>query len=138
MDKNKRQIMILAVVILAFVVFLLAAAMKPKPARKPAAQAPGAAVNAVANKPAEALSPGKSSFPSWGRDPFAVGSVPVQATGDLSLSGIFWDAKKPVCLIDGKMLKAGDEISGAKVLEINKDTVLLKVGDELRTLRVGR
>lgn len=130
--------MILAAVVIAFVAFLLAAVVKSKPARKAAAQAPGAAVNAAADKPVEAPSPGRSSFPSWGRDPFAVGSVPVQATGDLSLSGIFWDAKKPVCLIDGKMLKTGDEISGAKVLEINKDTVLLKVGDELRTLRVGR
>jgi len=130
--------MILAAVIMAFVVFFFAAIMKSKSAGKPAAKAPGTAVTAAVNKPAEAPAPGKSSFPSWGRDPFAVGSVPVQATGDLSLSGIFWDAKKPVCLIDGKMLRVGDEISGAKVLEINRDTVLLKVGDELRTLRVGR
>lgn len=130
--------MILAVVIMAFVVFFFAAVMKSRSAKKTPAQAPGTAVPAAANKPAGTPVPGKSSFPSWGRDPFAIGSVPVQATGDLSLSGIFWDAKKPVCLIDGKMLKAGDEISGAKVIEINKDTVLLKVGDELRTLRVGR
>ena len=131
--------MILAAVIIAFVVFFFAAVMKSRSARK-AAQSKGAgtAVTAPANRPAAVTEPGKSSFPSWGRDPFAVGSVPVQATGDLSLSGIFWDAKMPVCLIDGKMLKVGDEISGAKVLEINKDTVLLKVGDELRTLRVGR
>jgi hypothetical protein len=130
--------MILAAVVIVFFVFLFAAVMKSKPAKKAASTAAGAAVSASENRPAAVPGPGKSSFPSWGRDPFAVGSVPVQATGDLSLSGIFWDAKKPVCLIDGKMLKVGDEISGAKVLEITKDTVLLKVGDELRTLRVGR
>ena len=136
MDKNKKQLAVLAAVIIAFAVFLFAAMMKPKQAKKAPALPPAAAT--AVKGPSETQEPGKSSFPSWGRDPFAVGSVPVQATGDLSLSGIFWDAKKPVCLIDGKMLKAGDEISGAKVLEINKDTVLLKVGDEIRTLRVGR
>ncbi|MDD5424340.1 MAG: hypothetical protein PHR74_03560 [Candidatus Omnitrophica bacterium] len=137
MDKNKRQVMILAAVIAAFFVFLFAAMMRSRPAKK-AAPAAGTAVSEAISKPPAVAVPGKSSFPSWGRDPFAVGSVPAQATGDLSLSGIIWDAKRPVCLIDGKMLKAGDEISGAKVIEITNDTVLLKVGDELRTLRVGR
>ena len=129
--------MILAAVVAVFFVFLLAAMMRSGPAKK-AAPAAAAAVPAAESRPPAVSGPGKSSFPSWGRDPFAVGSVPVQATGELSLSGIIWDAKKPVCLIDGKMLKVGDEISGAKVIEINNDTVLLKVGDELRTLRVGR
>lgn len=129
--------MILAAVVAVFFVFLLAAMMRPRPAKK-AALAAAAAVPAAESRSPAVSGPGKSSFPSWGRDPFAVGSVPVQATGELSLSGIIWDEKKPVCLIDGKMLKVGDEISGAKVIEINNDTVLLKVGDELRTLRVGR
>jgi hypothetical protein len=129
--------MILAAVVAVFFVFLLAAMTRSRPAKK-AAPAAAAAVPAAESRPPAVSGPGKSSFPSWGRDPFAVGSVPVQATGELSLSGIIWDAKKPVCLIDGKMLKVGDEISGAKVIEINNDTVLLKVGDELRTLRVGR
>lgn len=45
---------------------------------------------------------------------------------DLSLTGIIWDKRKPLAVINGKMLGIGDTIKGAKVKKINKESVLLR------------
>ena len=45
---------------------------------------------------------------------------------DLSLTGIIWDKKKPLAVINGKMLGIGDTIKGAKVRKIHKESVLLR------------
>ena len=80
-----------------------------------------------------------SSFKSWGRDPFAIGTGPAEeGSGPVLLSGIFCDPPKSYCIIDGKVAKVGDEVSGYRILEISKDTVTVKVGDEIRVLRIGR
>lgn len=44
----------------------------------------------------------------------------------LSLTGIIWDKKKPIAVINGKMLGVGDTIKGAKVKKIQKESVLLR------------
>ena len=44
----------------------------------------------------------------------------------LSLTGIIWDKKKPLAVINGKMLGVGDTIKGAKVRKIDKESVLLR------------
>jgi hypothetical protein len=44
----------------------------------------------------------------------------------LLLTGIIWDQKKPLAVINGKMLGVGDIINGAKVRKIHKESVLLQ------------
>lgn len=44
----------------------------------------------------------------------------------LSLTGIIWDKKKPIAVINGKMLGVGDIIKGAKVKKIQKESVMLR------------
>lgn len=112
MDKNKRQAMILG----AFVLIL------------PALVAP----KAVTAKERKA-----SAYKDWGRDPFAVGSTAAELSGDLILTGILWEEGKPYCIINGKIVKVGHEIAGCKILKIEKDSVTVKVGDEIRVLRIG-
>jgi hypothetical protein len=137
MDKNKQQLIILGAVVAIFIAAVLMVALKPH-AKKPEAEksAPAAAVQV--RKPAMQKQRISSSFKSWGRDPFAIGSSPAEeGAGQASLSGIFCDPKKSYCIIDGKVGKVGDEVSGYKILEITKETVTVKTGDEIRTLRIG-
>lgn len=137
MDKDKQLKIVLGVVILIFAVMVLTAILKPRH-KKVAAPAKTAAQEEVVQK-AEAPKQRKtSSFKDWGRDPFTMGTSAVELSGDLVLSGIIWDAKKPYCIINEKLVKAGDKISGYKILEINKDSVTVESGDGIRILKVGR
>lgn len=137
MDRDKQLKIVLGVVILIFAVMVLTAILKPRH-KKAAAPAQAAAQEEVAQK-AEAPKQRKtSSFKDWGRDPFTMGTSAVELSGDLVLSGIIWDAKKPYCIINEKVVKIGDGISGYKILEINKDSVTVESGDGIRILKVGR
>jgi len=70
-------------------------------------------------------------YDSHGRkDPF---SLPILNTGNtadmeaiagVKLEGIIWDADNPIAVINGKVVVVGNEISGAKVLEINENEVI--------------
>ena len=71
---------------------------------------------------------------SWGRDPFSKRSAleggPVSVSG-LKLEGILWhhDAE-PNAIINGEVLSAGDNIGGLKVVEIQKDAVIVNDGEK--------
>ncbi|MCK4408940.1 MAG: hypothetical protein KAW67_02575, partial [Candidatus Eisenbacteria sp.] len=41
------------------------------------------------------------------------------------LSGIIWDAQSPIAMIDGLDLRVGDQIRGARIVEIRIDSVVL-------------
>ena len=138
MGKNKQQLVILGAVVAILIAAVLVTALKPR-AKKPEGAKADSTAAAQVQKPVLQKERIKSSFKSWGRDPFAIGGGPVeQGGGQASLSGIFCDPPKSYCIIDGKVAKVGDEVSGYKILEITKDTVTVKAGDEIRTLRIGR
>lgn len=40
-----------------------------------------------------------------------------------TLEGLIWDSVSPQAIISGKIVKAGDEVNGAKVLEVTKNGV---------------
>lgn len=138
MDKNKRQLIILGVVVAILIIATAMAVFKPR--AKKAGRARDASTAAVAaQKPVPQKERIISSFKSWGKDPFAIGGGSTEeGGGPASLSGIFCDPQKSYCIIDGKVAKVGDEVSGYRILEINKDTVTIKIGDEIKTLRIGR
>ncbi len=136
MDKDKHLKMILGVVVLVFMVMVLAAVLKPRH-RRAAAQAKTAPQAALAG-PEAPRQRKTSSFSDWGRDPFTAGTSAVELSDDLVLSGIIWDDKKPYCIINEKVVKAGDEVSGYEIEEIKKDSVTVKSGDGIRILKVGR
>lgn len=141
MDKNRQQLIILGVVVAIFIVSTVITVYKPraKRAAKARSLARAAALAAAMPKSAPQKERIISSFKSWGRDPFAIGvSSTEEESGPVLLSGIFCDPQKSYCIIGGKVAKVGDEVSGYRILEINKDTVTVKVGDEIRVLRIGR
>ena len=68
----------------------------------------------------------------WGRDPFVLGGAfgSSEAASNFVLSGIAWDAKLPIAIINENVYKPGDPIDGYTVSEIRPDAVTLSRGDE--------
>lgn len=148
MDKDKQRFIILGVVVAIFIVATAATVLKPRARRGAGAKysggakspaAPEAGAPEAATKPSPQKERIVSSFKTWGRDPFVVGAgVAPEASGSGALTGIFCDPKMSYCIIDGKVAKVGEEVSGYKILEINNDSVTVKIGDEIKVLKVGR
>ena len=55
---------------------------------------------------------------------------------ELNLTGINYSAHFRTAIINHRMVKEGDMIGGKRVIEINKDRVVLKAGQQLYTLRL--
>ena len=77
------------------------------------------------------------------RDPFglASGAHEVQEKPkkkELSLEGIIWNAAKPQALIDGNLVKVGDKIGNAQVVEIKKDGVKMRDSEKEFYIRFKR
>lgn len=138
MDKNKQQLMIFGVVSLIFIVMLVMSFSK---SRRNAAVGPvkePVKIQAFLTEPVGQRK--TTAFQNWGRDPFALGgtTATVESSGDLVLTGIFWDEVKPYCIINGKVVKVGNEIAGFRVLEIKKDSVIVQDQDKISILRLGK
>jgi len=140
MEKNKQQFIVLGVIVAILIVAIILTVLRPRPKRPIQTRtAPAGETAPVVQRSAPQKKEIKSGFKSWGKDPFAIGgSLAEPSGGQLSLSGIIWDARKPCCIIDGKVVKAGDEVYGCKVITINKDNVSVRVGDEIKILKLGR
>lgn len=44
---------------------------------------------------------------------------------EFSIQGMVWGGNRPMCILNGKVYSAGDEIEGARIVEIQKDGILL-------------
>lgn len=76
----------------------------------------------------------------WGRDPFVQPETAARVVKavNLTLSGIFWDEKKPKAVVNEKTLLTGDTIYGYTVVEIQPRAVILRTGDKNIKLTVFR
>ncbi|MFH1689124.1 MAG: hypothetical protein ABIE42_02670 [Candidatus Eisenbacteria bacterium] len=64
-------------------------------------------------------------------------NVPAPTTlPNMWLSGIIWDLKNPIVMIDGLDLRVGDRIKGARVEEIRIDSVVLSYASKEYVLTV--
>lgn len=72
----------------------------------------------------------RSSYGSWGRDPFFSGPAVSSPTtiSDMRLTGILWDDAAPLAMINDNPIGVGDKIGGYTVVEIHKDRVILADG----------
>lgn len=68
------------------------------------------------------------------RDPFSesVGdaSAPGPSAAPLSLDGIIWSPKKPLALINGKLVGVGAMINGSEVVEIGRENVRISTNGQ--------
>ena len=73
-------------------------------------------------------------------DPFGpiVGEVEVVEEDSFGLKGISWDAGQPLAIIDGVVVGVGDEISGKRVIRIDRDKVILEDGITQYELRLAK
>ena len=83
--------------------------------------------------------------PAWGwrEEPFlspldhpAALRIPPEKTASLRLTGILWDPVHPACVINGQSLRAGELVSGNRVVLITADAVLLQGPDGELLLRL--
>ncbi len=78
------------------------------------------------------------------RDPFGVASESNTNEADntkkdeLVLEGVIWNAVKPQALINGNIVKVGETVGDAKVLEIRKDGVKVRDQEKEYYLRFRR
>ncbi len=105
-----------------------------RPARVPFSAPPPSA--RVGEEAASASRPREPDFVNLG------GAAKEAAPGteefpELNLQGIFYRLKNPSVLINRRALYVGDEIAGAKVVEIQRRTVTLEKGGVRRTLSMG-
>ena len=82
----------------------------------------------------------------WGRDPFLLEGARLKNTEgkptkapslNLKLTGIVWDQNRVHAMINDYVVKVGDEIGGAKVVAIRRDSVTLVKDGVQHTLRLG-
>lgn len=74
----------------------------------------------------------------WGKDPFGEAGVTFELGGpsSFSLSGIVWDEKMPVAIVNDKLLQTGDLIDGCQVKTIFKSSVSLSCDDKIFELKL--
>lgn len=77
------------------------------------------------------------------RDPFGLAAATDSAKEkpvkkEPTLEGIIWNAVKPQALIDGAIVKVGDRVGDARVLEIRKDGVKMRDSDKEYYIRFRR
>lgn len=70
----------------------------------------------------------RSIYKSWGRDPFSLPGASVKKFKGFILNGILWDKENPMAIINNRIVKAGDSISGSVVIGIKEDRVVLTDG----------
>jgi len=72
---------------------------------------------------------------TWGRDPFLSGGG--AGSEILSLSGILWDAREPLAIINGQTVHVGEEVGGYHVTDITHDHVTVTDGTQAFQLRLA-
>jgi len=78
----------------------------------------------------------------WGRDPFSgktyTAASQSQRVTDLKIDGIIWDPKEPLAMINGRVVKKGDNFKGNVIVDIKEDRVILNDGIQDFELKVGK
>ena len=72
----------------------------------------------------------------WGRDPFSLPKAGEVFGDTLDLTAIFYGTDSTLAIINGEMVKPGDEIDGRRILSIGEDYVVVREGKAVRRLEV--
>ncbi len=78
---------------------------------------------------------------SWGRDPFheayrlaVFDTSQMDSSRQLVLKGIIWKGSRALVLINDSILRKGEKMGDLKILDIKKERVICKQGNNLVTL----
>lgn len=78
----------------------------------------------------------RTSYNTWGRNPFIIKKIHAKTVTELTLSGIMWDLESPRAIINNEVVKETDKIGENTVIEIRKTSVILNDGTENFELRL--
>jgi hypothetical protein len=89
--------------------------------------------------------PRQGTGTAWGRDPFDLEAAHPKAQGELRAGfaaslrvlGIVWDTTRRHAIINGSVVRVGDEVEGIRVVAIERDQVTVAKGDQQQILRLG-
>lgn len=142
---TQRQKIVLAILLAVMAVVYLRAWRPSQPSSPPTAQpqpveaAPASPIEAQERRrdvPAErAAQRQRAGELAWGRDPFLRGGT--EGASGLVLSGILWDAQAPVAILNGQMLRVGEELEGFRITRIAADAVTVTDGAETFQLQIA-
>ncbi len=71
----------------------------------------------------------RSSYESWSRNPFVSTEIIPKEAELHKLSGIIWDEKNPIAIINNEIVSVGDRIGEALVTRIERTRVMIKLKD---------
>jgi hypothetical protein len=82
---------------------------------------------------------------AWGRDPFDLEAAHLKSPSEvragfaagLRVLGIVWDTTRRHAIINGSVVRVGDEMEGIRVVAIERDRVTVAKGDQQQILRLG-
>jgi hypothetical protein len=74
--------------------------------------------------------------PEWGRDPFVLPRPEEVMAGTLHLTAILYGQDSSLAVINGQLLKPGDNVEGRRILKIGEDYVVVREGTRTRRLEV--
>lgn len=98
---------------------------------------------AMSVKPQYQLQEEESQSLELKRDPFsamapAVTKSQAAEASSITLSGILWDENNPLAIINNKVVKKADSVSGCRVVEIKQESVVLNDGTRDFEFKLGR
>lgn len=147
MDPKKQKLVAGLLVAAALLIWIRGFLIRPARSKLPA----GAQTKTVSDTEklvSDTSPPRTSRFTEWGGNPFEIkrriaaapgpAAVPsADSPSGYSVNGILWDAQAPSAILNGRLVGLGDELSGGwKVIEIQKDKVVLSDGLTTQTLTV--
>lgn len=149
---DKKRIELIATAIMVFIL-IIAWMNSMKAIRKRSSPAPVvAAAGSVTAEPKAQMPSGakpavnktepQDEISQWGRDPFSgkiyVTASRAQGLGDLKVEGIIWDKNNPMAMVNGHVLKKGDNFKGNVVVDIKENSVILNDGNRDLELKIGK
>ncbi len=149
MSLSRKQWITLAVLGLLVVVVWTRALFRPGdrprqglPGPTPVGDAGSPQALRQAAAPAAAASAAEPSSGEWKENPFLADRQPdrpaptVDNPEGMILSGILWDPESPTAVVDNQVVGPGESVGSWRVVEIQKDRVILSDGSSTRTLEV--
>ncbi len=146
-DKQKKQIIIIGILLIPFLLFWLKAFKTIKKRRgfqpkiKVSQLSPERLKSALSQVQEIQLDDDqKDESLKWVRCPFSgkIYSSQSRSIVDLQLNGILWDETDPKAIINGKIRGRGEAIGKYTVIDIEKNKVSLSDGLETFELKIGR
>ena len=130
--KDKKLLVIIVLAVLAVVSLIYGLVAPPKSRYRSSSDSP--IVSVSQGKPAsgefvsEVRAKKRTTFASWGRNPFLFQPLAGKEAKQTVLDGIIWDSREPKAVIGGEILGVGDSIGPNKIVDIKPDKVILNDG----------